>query len=138
MNALSRRDLFRTGGAMAAGLASAASADSAPSVASSPEVYTRIGVRPFINCTATLTINGGSQMLDEVIATVEQASHYHVNLDELMEKVGDCLAGLLQVEWGIVTSGAAAALVHATAGCMPAPTPKKCNACRTSPGSRTK
>jgi seryl-tRNA(Sec) selenium transferase len=125
MNALSRRDLFRTGGAMAAGLASAASADSAPSVASSPEVYTRIGVRPFINCTATLTINGGSQMLDEVIATVEQASHYHVNLDELMEKVGDCLAGLLQVEWGIVTSGAAAALVHATAGCIAGADPEK-------------
>jgi L-seryl-tRNA(Ser) seleniumtransferase len=110
---------------MAAGLASAASADSAPSVASSPEVYTRIGVRPFINCTATLTINGGSQMLDEVIATVEQASHYHVNLDELMEKVGDCLAGLLQVEWGIVTSGAAAALVHATAGCIAGADPEK-------------
>jgi hypothetical protein len=25
-------------------------------------------------------------MLPEVIATIEQASHYHVNLDELMEK----------------------------------------------------
>jgi L-seryl-tRNA(Ser) seleniumtransferase len=110
---------------MAAGFSSAASADSAPSVSSGPEVYTRIGVRPFINCTATLTINGGSQMLDEVIATVEQASHYHVNLDELMEKVGDRLAGLLQVEWGIVTSGAAAALVHATAGCIAGADPEK-------------
>lgn len=125
MGALSRRDLFRTGGALAAGLASAAPAESAPSAASSPEVYTRIGVRPFINCTATLTINGGSQMLDEVIATVEQASHYHVNLDELMEKVGDRLAELLQVEWGIVTSGAAAALVHATAGCIAGADPEK-------------
>ena len=56
---------------------------------SSPDVYTRIGVRPFINATATLTINGGSQMLPEVISTIEQASHYHVNLDELMEKVAD-------------------------------------------------
>jgi uncharacterized pyridoxal phosphate-dependent enzyme len=125
MGALSRRDLFRTGGAMAAGLASAASATAAPNVATGPEVYTRIGVRPFINCTATLTINGGSQMLDEVIAAVEQASHYHVNLDELMEKVGDRLADLLQVEWGIVTSGAAAALVHATAGCIAGADPEK-------------
>lgn len=110
---------------MAAGLASVSSASSAPSVTPSPEVYTRIGVRPFINCTATLTINGGSQMLDEVIATVEQASHYHVNLDELMEKVGDRLAELLQVEWSIVTSGAAAALVHATAGCIAGADPEK-------------
>ena len=108
---------------MAAGLASAQPGNAAP--AAGPEVYTRIGVRPFINCTATLTINGGSLMLDEVIAAVEQASHYHVNLDELMEKVGDRLAELLQVEWGIVTSGAAGALVHATAGCIAGSDPEK-------------
>jgi hypothetical protein len=48
------------------------------------EVYTRPGVRPFINCTATYTINGGSQMLPEVISTIAQASYYHVNIDELM------------------------------------------------------
>jgi L-seryl-tRNA(Ser) seleniumtransferase len=89
------------------------------------EVYTRIGVRPFINCTATYTINGGSQMLPEVIATIEQASHWHVNLDELMEKVGDHLAEMLQVGWGIVTAGAAAALVHATAGCIAGTDPEK-------------
>jgi D-glucosaminate-6-phosphate ammonia-lyase len=82
-------------------------------------------VRPFINCTATLTINGGSQMLPEVIATIEQASHYPVNMDELMEKVGDRLAELLQVEWGFVTSGCAAALTHATAACIVGTDPEK-------------
>ena len=125
MSEFSRRDLFRTGGAVAAGLAAGGSAESAPISNASPEVYTRIGVRPFINCTATLTINGGSQMLPEVIATVEQASHYHVNLDELMEKVGDRLAELLQVEWGIVTNGTAAALANATAGCIAGCDPEK-------------
>ncbi len=48
-------------------------------------------------------------MLPEVISTIAQASNHHVNLDELMEKVGDRLAELLQVGWGIVTAGAAAA-----------------------------
>src|SRR5439155_5730812 len=90
-----------------------------------PDVYTRIGVRPFINTTATLTINGGSQMLPEVISTIEQASHYHVNLDELMDKVSERLANLLQVEWGIVTAGAAAAATHATAGCIAGADPEK-------------
>src|ERR1051325_8682459 len=99
MSKLSRRDVFKRGGLAAAGLASGAPGSAEPVPAKGPEVYTRIGVKPFINCTATLTINGGSATLPEVIYTIEQASHYHVNLDELMEKVGDRLAELLQVEW---------------------------------------
>lgn len=122
---LSRRDVFRTGGVMAAGLAAAEPAPAAVTKTPSPEVYNRIGVRPFINCTATYTINGGSQMLPEVIAAIEQASHHHVNLDELMEKVGDRFAELLEVGWGIVTAGAAAALTHATAGCLAGTDPEK-------------
>jgi D-glucosaminate-6-phosphate ammonia-lyase len=90
-----------------------------------PDPYTRIGVKPFINCTATLTINGGSLTLPEVISTVEQASHYHVDLNELMDKVGDQLAELLQVGWGIVTAGAASSLMFATAGCLAGTDPEK-------------
>jgi D-glucosaminate-6-phosphate ammonia-lyase len=121
---LSRRDVFRAGGLTAASLAAGGSvrADTKPL---GPEVYTRLGVRPFINCTATLTINGGSLMLPEVIATVEQASRYHVSLDELIDKVGDRLAELLQVEWGIVTCGTAAALTHATTACIAGADPEK-------------
>src|SRR5580700_4024523 len=82
---ISRRRLFQTGGAVAAGLAAGppTRAD-----APNPNVYTRIGVRPFINCTATLTINGGSLTFPEVIEAMEQAAHFHVNLEELMEKAG--------------------------------------------------
>src|SRR5467141_4115355 len=122
---LSRRDMFRAGGLMVAGLVGVGSAQAAVAKTPGPEVYTRIGVRPFINTTATLTINGGSQMLPEVISTIEQASHYHVNLDELMEKVSERLSKLLQVEWGIVTAGAAAAATHATAGCIAGADPEK-------------
>jgi len=117
-NRFSRRHLLQTGGIMAAGLTGAPPAVAATANGPSAEVYTRLGVRPFINCTATLTINGGSLMLPEVIAAMEQASHYHVDLDELMEKVSPRLAELLQVPWGIVTAGTAAALTHATAACL--------------------
>jgi len=122
---VSRRDLFRTGSLIAAGLVGAEAGQGANVKTPDPRVYTRIGVRPFINCTATYTINGGSQMLPEVISTMEQASYHHVNLDELMEKVGDRLAELLQVGWGVVTAGAAAALTHATAGCLAGTDPEK-------------
>jgi D-glucosaminate-6-phosphate ammonia-lyase len=122
---VSRRDLFRTGSLVAAGFVGAETAQGANAKIPDPEVYTRIGVRPFINCTATYTINGGSQMLPEVISTIAQASYHHVNLDELMEKVGDRLAELLQAGWGIVTAGTAAALTHATAGCLAGTDPEK-------------
>ncbi len=121
---VSRRGLFQTGGAVAAALAGGPAA-SAATVGSGSEIYTRIGVRPFINCTATLTINGGSLMFPEVISAMEQAAHFHVDLDELMEKVSARLAELLQVEWGIVTAGTAAALTHATAACLIGTDPEK-------------
>jgi uncharacterized pyridoxal phosphate-dependent enzyme len=119
---LSRRRLFQTSGAIAAGLAAGPPARAADP---SPDVYTRIGVRPFINCTATLTINGGSLTLPEVIAAMEQAAHFHVDLDELMEGVSPRLAELLRVEWAIVTAGAAASLTHATSACLVGTDPEK-------------
>ena len=121
---VSRRDLMFTGGSAAA-LAALPAAHAAAATTASPDVYTRLGVRPFINTTATLTINGGSRMLPEVIAAIEQAGHFHVNLDELMEKAGERIAKLLQVEAAIVTSGAAAALSHATAACIAGCDPEK-------------
>ncbi|MGH9660411.1 MAG: aminotransferase class V-fold PLP-dependent enzyme [Bryobacteraceae bacterium] len=90
-----------------------------------PEVYTRVGGRPFINLTATYTINGGTLTWPEVKQAMEEASHYPVNLDELMEKVGERLSRLLGSESAIVTCGAAAALVHATAACVAGADPEK-------------
>lgn len=124
-----RRELLRTGGAAtAAGLLAAAGArriSAAPLREPPPDVYTRLGARPFINCTATVTINGGSRLLPEVIEAIEQASYYHVNLDALMEAAGRRLAELLKVEWALVTAGAAAAVAHATAACVAGTDPER-------------
>lgn len=109
MNAMkpNRRDAFRaTLLAAAAGKAAAAPARAA----SDPSVYTRIGVKPFINLTATYTINGGTLTLPEVKKAMDEASYYSVNLDELQEKAGERIASLLGTEAAMVTSGAAAAL----------------------------
>jgi L-seryl-tRNA(Ser) seleniumtransferase len=126
----SRREVFRVGTmATAAGVmggivvtdaapASQAGASHLPPSATGPQVYTRIGVRPFINLTGTLTINGGALELREVREACHQAADYAVDLDELMEKVGTRIAELLGCEAAIVTSGAAAALSHATAACI--------------------
>ena len=80
--------------------------------------YEDIGVRPLVNCRGTLTMIGGSIMLPEVVEAMAVAAGRFVNLDELMEAVGGRLAELLQVEWGLVTSGCAAALCQVTAACV--------------------
>jgi uncharacterized pyridoxal phosphate-dependent enzyme len=82
------------------------------------QVYTRIGVRPFINLTGTFTINGGALTLPEVREASHQAADHAVDIDELMEKVGERIAQLIGCEAAIVTSGAAAALSQATAACL--------------------
>lgn len=119
---ISRRDTFRLGGAAAAAGMMPARAARATN---GREVYTRIGVRPFINLTATYTINGGALTWPEVKRAMEEASHYSVNLDELMDKVGARIAGLLGAESAIVTAGCAAALAHATAAAVAGADPEK-------------
>lgn len=116
-----RRDAFRAGGA-AAGLLAARPPAAAKDA---PNVYTRVGVRPFINLTATYTINGGALTRPEVKRAMDEASRYSVNLDELMEKVGSRIAGLLGAESAIVTAGCAAALAHATAGAIAGADPER-------------
>lgn len=123
--AWSRRDLVRAGGlATASGMLAGIRADAAASPASSaaalpsPDVYTRIGVRPFINLTGTLTINGGALSLPEVREASGRAAAHAVDIDELMEKAGARIAELLGTEGAIVTCGAAAALTQATAACV--------------------
>ncbi len=89
------------------------------------DAYAKIGVRPFINCCATRTIHGGSVMLPEVREAMRDASGRFVDIDELMRSVGQRLAEVIGAEWGIVTSGAAAALCHATAACIAGADPEK-------------
>jgi hypothetical protein len=126
----SRRDVFRVGSmATAAGVIGSLAVTEAEALSQSrtsqpseptkgPQVYTRIGVRPFINLTGTFTINGGALELPEVRDACHQAADYAVDIDELMEKVGARIAELVGSEGAIVTSGAAAALSHATAACI--------------------
>lgn len=132
-NMFSRRDLGRLaslllfGGAMpprrasaAAGLRAEAMAEAGSStlVNDAPNVYRALGVRPLINCRGTLTVIGGSMELPEVRAAKSLANQQYVQLDELMEAAGKRLAELTGAEWGIVTSGCAAAMSHATAACV--------------------
>jgi L-seryl-tRNA(Ser) seleniumtransferase len=136
---LSRRELFRRSGLLALPAiihgrtaAAATPAAAVPAAAQAAPVaprehdglrvgqdlYQSIGVRPLINARGTFTIISGSLMLPEVRAAIDAAAQHHVHLDELMAAIGARLAELTKAEWGMVSSGCAAALTHATAACV--------------------
>lgn len=126
-NSLTRRDLgrlasfFLIGGFMPARRAAAAEAPAAgvgAALQTAPNVYKALGVRPLINCRGTITVIGGSIELPEVSAAKVLANQQHVPMDELMEAAGKRLAELTGAEWGMVSSGCAAAMSHATAACV--------------------
>jgi L-seryl-tRNA(Ser) seleniumtransferase len=87
--------------------------------------YLALGVRPFINCCSVRTMHGGSLMLPQVRAAMDQASREFVNLDELMEAAGRRIAELTGAEWGVVTCGSAAAVALGTAACVAGNDPVK-------------
>ncbi|MBT4483522.1 MAG: aminotransferase class V-fold PLP-dependent enzyme, partial [Candidatus Latescibacteria bacterium] len=68
---------------------------------------------------------GGSLMLPEAKAALEMASKQYVNIDELMDDVGRRLAELTGAEWGMISTGACACIVGATAACMAGADPEK-------------
>lgn len=81
-------------------------------------LYTRMGIRPMINCRGTITAVSGSTSLPEVKQAMYNASLYHVRLDEMMDAVGAELGKLTGAEWGIATTGTAAATCLATVACV--------------------
>jgi seryl-tRNA(Sec) selenium transferase len=123
---ISRRDLFRRGRdlggltafASALPVSTGAAAPSSSRATADEDVYRRIGVKPFINARGTYTVLSGSLMLPEVRAAMDLAARQYVHLDELTDAIGERLAAVTGAGWGLVTSGCAAALTHATAACV--------------------
>jgi seryl-tRNA(Sec) selenium transferase len=130
----SRRDLLKSSGAMAGAIAPVAatsrSADALPvhSPNHKDNLFTRIGVRPLINGRGTYTIISGSRSLPEVKQAMFEASHYYVQMDEMMEGIGAELGRLMGAEWGIATNGAEAAICLATIACVAGANVEHCQA----------
>src|SRR5690242_5151150 len=87
--------------------------------------YAALGIRTIINGRGTYTYLSGCLELPEVRRAAEAASHHFVDLYELQAAAGRRLAQLSGAESGIVTSGAAAAMAQATAGCIAGTDPEK-------------
>ena len=74
-------------------------------------VYERLGIHPIINGNGTQTTLGGSIMDPETAQAMHDASRTMVVIEELNQKAGEIIAEYTGAEAGIVTAGAAAALL---------------------------
>ncbi|MCL6510003.1 MAG: aminotransferase class V-fold PLP-dependent enzyme [Anaerolineae bacterium] len=80
-------------------------------------LYDELGIRPVINANATLTRLGGSVMPPEVIAAMQDAARFHVDIEELHDRIGEKLAEITGNEAAMIATGAAAGIVLAVAAC---------------------
>src|SRR5689334_4305635 len=88
---------------------------------SSGDIYAELGVTPIVNVNGTLTVIGGSVMRPEVMELIRRGNEHCVLIDELEVAAGKFIAKLCKLPagyTGLVTSGAAAAMVVGYAGMM--------------------
>ena len=91
-------------------------------------LFTQIGVRPILNARGTFTIISGSQSLPEVKQAMFEASHYYVQMDEMMAAVGAEIASHMGAPSAIVTTGCEAAIAAATVACICGTDPERSQA----------
>ena len=88
---------------------------------STGDIYAELGVTPLVNINGTLTVIGGSVMKPEVMELMRRGNEHFVLIDELEVAAGKFIAKLCKSPagyTGLVTGGAAAAMVVGYAGMM--------------------
>jgi seryl-tRNA(Sec) selenium transferase len=88
---------------------------------STADIYAELGVAPLVNINGTVTVIGGSVMKPEVMELIRRGNEHFVLIDELEIAAGKFIAKLCKSPagyTGLVTAGAAAAMVVGYAGMM--------------------
>ena len=80
--------------------------------------YDRLGLRPVINASATLTALGGSRMPPVALQAMEAAARSFIDLREMESRVSARVAELTHNEAAYISSGAAAGIVVSVAACI--------------------
>src|SRR5579864_399702 len=88
---------------------------------STGDIYAELGITPLININGTLTVIGGSVMRPEVMELIRRGNEHFVLINDLEIAAGKFIAKLCKSPagyTGLVTGGAAAAMVVGYAGMM--------------------
>ena len=95
------------------------------STATPTTVYESLGITPVINARGNNTMLGGSTPSARVRRAMQDVERYYVDMQQLLERSGQVIAGLLNAEAAYVTPGAAAALALGAAACITGNDPDK-------------
>ena len=85
---------------------------------SGQEVLSDLGIGPVINAHNDLTGLGGSLPRGPVLDAIAAANQAFIEVESLSDAVGEAIAEMLGIEAALVTPGAAAGAVLATAACI--------------------
>jgi D-glucosaminate-6-phosphate ammonia-lyase len=88
------------------------------SVGKNSTIYDRLGIETIVNAKGTSTRLSGAVIDPEVAAAMAEASQHCVDMLELHSRASEFIAEATGAESGLVTSGAAAALLLGTAASM--------------------
>ncbi len=90
-----------------------------------PSLYSRLGLRPFINGCGTITTLGGSIMPPRVVEAMVEASRAFVDLNEFQARASERIAALTGAEAAYICSGAASGMLLAGAACLAGADPER-------------
>jgi D-glucosaminate-6-phosphate ammonia-lyase len=82
------------------------------------DIRRRIGVRPIINVSGTMTALGASIVVPEAVEAIAAILPQFVEIDELQKKVSGAIARLCGTEAGFITASCSAGISVAVAGAM--------------------
>ncbi|MBT5829383.1 MAG: hypothetical protein HOH77_04225 [Candidatus Latescibacteria bacterium] len=80
--------------------------------------YEKLGIKPFINASGTITTLGGSLMPPEVLDAMREASRSFIDLNDLVVKAGEYLAERIGVPAAFISCGAASGVQLSAAACL--------------------
>jgi L-seryl-tRNA(Ser) seleniumtransferase len=83
-----------------------------------PDIRERLGLRPIINVSGTMTSLGASIVVPEAVAAVTAVLPQFVEIGDLQKKASAVIARLCGTEAGFVTASCAAGITLAAAGAM--------------------
>ena len=81
-------------------------------------IWDRYGIEPVINGQGHTTVLGGSSLSPEVINARLAATHFFVDMKQLLAKTGAMIAPMLGAESALVTAGSATAITLGAAACL--------------------
>ena len=88
----------------------------APAASDGPtDFYAELGLTPLINARGNQTVVGGALLSPRILAAMDAANRYFVDMHALLTRTGELAAELLESEAAYITPGCAAALTLGTA-----------------------